>query len=81
MTTIHACDASATGDLETLTRLLNMDIDVNEGDYDSRTCLHLSAANSCESVVKFLLEKGADVNVLDRWGVSPLDDAREPNII
>lgn len=51
-------------------------IDVNEGDYDKRTALHVAAGNAHAPVVEFLCENGANVNVTDRWGGKPLDDAQ-----
>eukprot|EP00957_Ditylum_brightwellii_P164899 12554732-Ditylum_brightwellii.AAC.1 len=50
-------------------------IDVNEGDYDRRTALHLAAGEGRLEVVELLCEAGADVNIEDRWGNRPLDDA------
>jgi ankyrin repeat protein len=47
----------------------------NSGDYDSRTPLHLAAAEGHDKAVQYLLSKGADVNILDRWGTTPLQDA------
>ncbi|XWS35780.1 hypothetical protein CRYUN_Cryun20dG0025200 [Craigia yunnanensis] len=41
-----------------------------------RTALHLAACEGWTEVVVLLLEKGADVNSLDRWGHTPLSDAR-----
>ena len=38
-------------------------------------CLHLAASEGIAPIVEFLLEKGADVNVEDRWGGTPLRDA------
>jgi tRNA A-37 threonylcarbamoyl transferase component Bud32 len=50
-------------------------IDINGGDYDGRTALHLAAAAGHVKVCRFLISKGADVNVVDNWGGRPLDDA------
>lgn len=50
-------------------------IDVNKGDYDKRTALHLAAGEGKDEVVRLLCEAGADVNVEDRWNRRPLDDA------
>ena len=50
-------------------------VDPNTGDYDDRTALHLSASEGKADAVRFLLAKGADVNLLDRMGGTPLDDA------
>ena len=51
------------------------DVDVNKGDYDQRTALHLAASEGHLDVVRFLLQRGAKVNAQDRWGGRPLDDA------
>ena len=50
-------------------------LDINKGDYDKRTAMHVSAAGGHLDVVKLLCKKGANVNVEDRWGGKPLDDA------
>ena len=68
--------AAAEGDVDEVRHLLAVgDVDINQGDYDQRTALHLSSGEGRESVVMFLLEQNADVNVEDRWGFRPLDDA------
>ena len=51
-------------------------VDVDGGDYDGRTALHLAAGNGHARVVEFLCGSGADVNAADRWGGRPLDDAQ-----
>ena len=53
----------------------NSKVDINGTDYDGRTALHLSSAAGHVKVVRFLISKGADVNVVDHWGGRPLDDA------
>jgi len=45
-------------------------------DYDGRTPLHLACAEGQEAVVRFLLEAGVKVDAKDRWGRTPLDEAR-----
>eukprot|EP00198_Chlamydomonas_reinhardtii_P001505 XP_001690841.1 protein kinase [Chlamydomonas reinhardtii] len=44
-------------------------------DYDRRTPLHLSAAEGAFSVVLWLLDHGAEVNPIDRFKRTPLEDA------
>lgn len=48
-------------------------VDINTGDYDKRTALHLAAGEGHADVVQLLCERGANVNVEDRWGGRPLD--------
>ncbi|CAN1237041.1 Potassium channel KOR2 [Linum grandiflorum] len=40
----------------------------NLSDYDKRTALHLASSEGRVGIVRLLLEKGANVNSLDRWG-------------
>ncbi|KAL7523395.1 hypothetical protein ACHAXR_000925, partial [Thalassiosira sp. AJA248-18] len=69
--------AASEGGMEEVATLLRLgNIDVNDGDYDKRTALHLAAGNGHYDVIEFLCKSGADVNVVDRWGGRPLDDAQ-----
>lgn len=43
-------------------------VSANLADYDKRTALHLASCEGCTEIVILLLDKGADVNSLDRWG-------------
>ena len=40
----------------------------NLADYDKRTALHLASCEGCTEIVNLLLDKGANVNSIDRWG-------------
>lgn len=55
---------------------LEKGVQANFADYDKRTALHLASCEGCTEVVVLLLERGADVNSIDRWGRTPLSDAR-----
>jgi serine/threonine protein kinase/ankyrin repeat protein len=76
--------AAAEGDVDEVrmfVQQLNLDgnriIDVNKGDYDKRTALHLAAGEGRAEILRVLCEAGADVNVEDRWNRRPLDDAHD----
>jgi glutaminase len=51
-------------------------IDFNKGDYDKRTAIHLAASEGHIDIVKYLLGKGVDKDVKDRWGNTPLSEAK-----
>eukprot|EP00798_Chlamydomonas_sp_ICE-L_P028052 gene28052-31154_t len=44
-------------------------------DYDKRTPLHLASAEGCHSVVAWLVSSGSNVNAVDRFKRTPLEDA------
>jgi hypothetical protein len=75
--TTNLITAAFDGDLEEVKLLLAIgNIDLNEGDYDRRTALHLAAGEGHTDIVEFLCQAGSDPNASDRWGGRPLDDAK-----
>jgi glutaminase len=56
--------------------LIARGIDTNLADYDGRTALHLAASEGHVHVIEVLLAMRAEFNPIDRWGNSPLDDAK-----
>ena len=69
--------AAAEGDSAELEALLEFgNIDIDEGDYDRRTGLHLAAGEGRLEIVELLCQAGANPNVEDRWQNRPLDDAK-----
>ncbi|CAL5189896.1 unnamed protein product [Lathyrus oleraceus] len=70
------CTAVARGDSDYLKRLLSNGMDPNLKDYDYRTPLHVAASEGLIFMAKLLLEAGASVFTKDRWGNTPLDEAR-----
>lgn len=75
--TANLITAAADGDLEEVRLLLTIaNIDLNEGDYDRRTALHLAAGEGHAEIVELLCKAGSDPNAPDRWGGRPLDDAK-----
>lgn len=70
------CDAASKGDIDKLRELRSSGVDVNCGDYDMRTAMHLAASEGILPVIEVLVnELGGNQNVTDRWGGTPLDDA------
>jgi hypothetical protein len=71
------CEAGAANDLESLKMYVRNGADLNVGDYDRRTALHLASSMGHLSAVGWILDKGVNVNVnvLDRMRCTPLDDA------
>ncbi|EPS58776.1 hypothetical protein M569_16037, partial [Genlisea aurea] len=63
------------GDLEGIKELIAAGTDVNFRDIDHRTALHVAACQGYEDVALLLLENGAEVDIEDRWGSTPLADA------
>jgi glutaminase len=74
--TMGLCWAACEGDLAEIQRLVASGVDLDEADYDGRTCLHLSAAEGQLEIVKFLLAKNVHLNLKDRWQNTPIDEAR-----
>lgn len=68
----NLCAAAAAGRRDEVWALLQSRVDVDKGDYDDRCALHLASEEGHLDVVKMLVEQGADVNVMDRWGTTPL---------
>ncbi|KAL6001268.1 hypothetical protein ACLOJK_007000 [Asimina triloba] len=70
------CMAVKKGDIDFLKRVLAHGIDPNSRDYDHRTALHIATAEGTYIMAKILLDAGASVFSKDRWGNTPLDEAR-----
>merc|ERR1719461_113342 len=70
------CQAAHLGDLDTIRQIELTGGNLTCSDYDGRTALHLAAAEGQVHIVKWLLEKGVRPNPRDRWGGTPLDDAK-----
>ena len=68
--------AAASGDPQKLARVLCVAQNIDAGDYDARTALHLAASSGSLACTRQLLAAGASVNVRDRWGRTPQDDAK-----
>ncbi|EPB77516.1 glutaminase A [Ancylostoma ceylanicum] len=64
-------------DMVALRRLYMQGVDLSASDYDKRTPLHVAASEGDLTMLKFLVNVAkVDITAQDRWGRSPLDDAR-----
>lgn len=73
----YKCDAYKIGAL--LDQHKDAGLTVNSCDYDKRYALHLAGSEGALECAKLLVNRRADINVTDRWGGSPLDDAIRSN--
>ncbi len=75
------CQCVFDGDIKLLSRLCRVGIDINAGDYDRRTPLHIAASEGNLTAVKVMVEAGADLSVKDRWDNSIHDEAKRINSV
>lgn len=75
------CQCVFDGDIKLLTRLCKAGINLNAGDYDARTALHIAACEGNVTAVRVLVEYGANLSVKDRWNNSVFDEAKRSNSI
>lgn len=67
------------GDVVEATRLIENGLaKVNERGRTGRTPLHYAATGGHKDVAALLIEKGAEINARDTWGLTPLDSACFP---
>jgi glutaminase len=74
---VRIMNACADGNLKALVSIvatLGLSI-IDVCDYDKRTPLHVAASEGRHEVVEFLLQKGAKHDVVDRFGLTPREDA------
>jgi ankyrin repeat protein len=64
--------AAREGDLETGRAMLDAGVDINYGDVDNTTALTVAIMNKQYSFAKFLLDRGADPNVVGGYGRTAL---------
>lgn len=69
--------AASQGDAENIKELIDLcGVDVNFQDYDGRSAIHLAAVGNHANVLRILVEvANSNINLADRWGNTPLDDA------
>ncbi|XP_062515365.1 myotrophin-like [Corticium candelabrum] len=65
-------EAVKRGDIESVTRLLELDVDINRLDFFGNTLLIQACRNNQKEMVEFLLTKSADVNGTGNGGDTAL---------
>jgi glutaminase len=71
--------AASVGDLLELNNCKKLQISLDNHDYDGRTAMHLAATEGHLNVVSYLIEQGVNLEPKDRWGNTPIDDAKNQN--
>ncbi|MCO5549391.1 hypothetical protein L7F22_002862 [Adiantum nelumboides] len=74
---VPLCAAAEKGDVEFLQSLLNYGADVNSGNWEGATALHLAVDGGWTEAVKLLLAYGAKVDSCNKNGLTPVDLARQ----
>jgi ankyrin repeat protein len=60
------------GDIESARVMLEKGVDINYGDVDNTTALVVAIMNKQYTFAKFLIDRGADVNIAGSYGRTPL---------
>ena len=66
--------SSSIGDLNSIIVLESKGLDLNKFDYDGRTALHLACSEGHLEIVEYLIKKGVNTEIIDRWDNKPIDD-------
>ncbi|GMS82225.1 hypothetical protein PENTCL1PPCAC_4400 [Pristionchus entomophagus] len=70
--------AAKMGDFDAIRRMYLNGLNMEMVDYDNRTAMHVAAAEGHANIVKFLVTQAkCNFQPRDRWGRTPLDDARQ----
>ncbi|QGM48776.1 MPPV-152 ankyrin repeat protein [Magpiepox virus 2] len=68
-------NVTCSNDIKMISLLLNIGFDVNGKYYNSSSLLHLAVIFGKPETVKLLLEYGANPNITDKYGTTPLESA------
>ncbi len=69
---VPLCDAVLFNDIDMFHRLINEGVDINERDYNNLTALWYASQECRYEMAKTLIEHGADIEVKDKIGNTPL---------
>ena len=72
---VPLCDAVLFNDMDMFHKLINEGVDINERDYNNLTALWYAAQCVRYEMAKILIEHGADLEVKDPYGNTPLNTA------
>src|SRR5262249_5008585 len=64
--------AAREGDIESARAMLDAGVDINYGDVDNTSALVVAIMNQHYSFAKFLIDRGADPNIVDAYGRTAL---------
>jgi potassium channel len=70
-------NANVVGAFALCSSLVAAGMSVNIKDHDGRTPLHCAATAGNLAIVTFLLDRGANINAVDRYNVSALEEAEK----
>ena len=72
---VPICEAVLAKDMALLKELLIHGADINEKDYNGLTAIYYATQNGDYEITKLLIENGADYEVRDPYGNTPLSNA------
>ncbi|MDA3838253.1 MAG: ankyrin repeat domain-containing protein [Candidatus Delongbacteria bacterium] len=72
--------AAYNGNIKQINNFISASIDVNTMNYLGRSALHYASERGNIELVEILINNGADVNLKDKNGVTPLMEASEKNV-
>jgi len=77
---VHLLFAAKTGNVNAVKRYVLQGVDIDAQDYDGRTAMHVAASEGHYEIVQFLLDNcKTSISLQDRFGHTPLDDAKNFN--
>ena len=69
-------EAVRNGNINEIRQLSSQGIDLNSKNYDFRTAVHIAATENQVEVLQYFIEHSVVLTTKDRWGNTPLDDAK-----